>query len=384
VTNGAPGVQASAALSQHPLAAAALGEAAGEVLEDLGTGADLVVVAAGGAHAASLGSIAEAVGNLLAPRQLLVIGAPGTLGAGTAAPDVASVMLWGATGLGAASVSPDVLTDDAAWHGLPAEGTLVVVAAGGAHLPRLVDSLAAQRPGLAVVGGMVDPPGRGGRVGGDGRSDDTIAGVVLPAGVATATSGGAVRPIGEAMVVTDANGPVVAALAGAPAADQLDATVATLGPDDRRALTGGLFLCRVVEERSLEPDAGDVVAHGVRGLVSGTRSLALDTTVEVGTLVRFGCLDPDVVDVELRRALADASVGAPAAGALLFSCVARGGGLLADDAHDVVVAAETLGTTAVGGAFCVGEVGPRGGRSWLSGYTAAALVVHAGAPSALG
>lgn len=384
MTGAAAGIRASAAHSQHPLAAAALGEVAGEVLEGLGTGPDLVVIAAGGAHAASLGSMSEAIADLLDPRQLLVIGAGGTLGAGSAATDTASVMLWAATGTGAEAVPPGVLADDAPWQQLPSEGTLVVVAAGGGHLGRLVDGVAVHRPGLAVVGGMVHPPRGGGRVGVAGRSEDDVAAVVLPAEVASTTSAGAVRPIGEAMVVTDAEGPVVAALAGTPAADRLDAIVAGLGPDDRRSLAGGLFLCRVVEERALDPDAGDVVAHGVRGLVSGTRSLALDAVVEVGTLVRFGCLDPAVADTDLRRALADTSARRPVAGALLFSCEARGGGLFADDAHDAVAAAETLGTGAVGGVFCVGEVGRRGGRSWVSGYTAAALLVHDGAPGALG
>lgn len=377
---------AAAALSLHPVAAAALGEVAGDVLETLDHRPDLAVVIAGGAHAESLGAITEAVQDLLGPRCVLAVGAPGALGAGTAIVDAPSVALWAATDLGGEAVPLDVLLrSDAADH-LPSSGTLLVVGAGGGDaLAMLVSSLAERRSGLAVVGGLVDPTAHPrGRVGADGRTDDPLAAVVLPPGVATATSAGAVRLLGDPVVVTDADGPVVAALAGTPAADRLDEIVTGLAAHERRALQRGIFLCRVVNERGADPGPADVVAHGVRGLVAGTRSLAIDTEVEVGTLVRFGCLDADSADDELRRALRDASGLRPTAGALLFSCVARTGVFFDTDAHDAVVAAETLDTTAVAGAFCVGEIGPRGARSWLSGHTAATLVVHAEGDRALG
>jgi len=385
--SGATG--AAAALSVHPVAAAALGEVAGEVLETLGGPADLAVVVAGGAHAASLGSISDAVGDLLSPGCLLSIGASGTLGAGTAAPSVPSVALWAVTGIEATALpatAPDGTADtDAIVSALPTEGTLVVVGTGGPPLPRLVEAVARQHPGLDVVGGLVDAsPDAPGRVGTDGRTDSTLAGFLLPPGVATAIGAGAVRPVGETLAVTDAEGPVVRTLAGAPAADHLDAVVADLTADARMALRRGVFLCRVVDERGLEPGAADVVAHGVRGLVADTRWLALDAAVEVGTLVRFGYLDPATATSELRHALTLATAGRPSAGAFLFSCVARGAGLLDDDAHDAVLAAETLRSAAVAGTSCTGEVAPTGRRAWLSGFTAAALVVHAEGPDPLG
>lgn len=375
----------AAALSAHPVAAAALGEVTGEVLEQVGTGADLVVVAAGGAHTASLGAIAEAVGELLAPRCLLAVGASGVLGAGSVARTTPAVALWAGADLGAVAVPPGVLTGEQPLDELPAAGTLVVVAAGPAHLARRLEQLAAERPGLAVVGGVVDPSRQpAGRVGLDGRTDDPVAGVVLSPESATAVSASAVRPLGEPMVVTASTGPVVAELAGSTAADRLDEVVGSLAPADRRALRQGLFLCRVVDERRSEPGPGDVVAHRVRGLVAGTRSLAIDAAVPVGTLVRFGALDAATAEGELTRALSEAAVGGAVAGVLLFSCEGRGTGLLASDTHDATVAAEVAGTPAVAGALCSGEVGRRGSRSWLTGFTASALVVHVGEGPALG
>lgn len=376
---------AAAALSLHPVAAAALGEVAGGVLEGVGHRPDLAVVVAGGAHAASLGSIAEAVRSVLAPGCLLALGASGTLGAGVAASTVPSVALWAASNIDVAPLPTALLLGETPSDALPTSGTLLVAASAGSHLPRLIESLAATRPEVIVVGGLVAASGAStGRVGLDGATDDPIAGILLPPDAATAVTAGAVRPLGDPLVVTGASGPVVESLAGSPAADRLDEVVEALDSDDRQSLRRGLFLCRVVDERAAEPGPAEIVAHGVRGLVAGTRAVAVDARLEVGTLVRFGCLDPRTAEAELRRSLVDATTAGPASGALLFSCVARGAGLFPDEAHDAVVAAESLATSAVAGAFCVGEVGPRGRRSWLSGYTAAALVTHASGRRTLG
>jgi len=376
-------VTAAASLSVHPVAAAALGEVAGDVLEQVGPGAGLVVVVAGGAHAASLSSIVDAVANLLRPGALLAIGAPGSFAAGSAAPDGPSLALWGATGVHARSIPAEHLAVGSGSDAtdLPEAGTLVVAATTSPTLARLAEVTARHRPALSLVGGLVGP---GGRVLLGDRDDETVGGVLLAPDEATAFSAGAVRPVGSPLVVTEAEGPVVSALAGAPAADRLDEMAAGLSPGERRRLGDGLFLCRVVDERAMDPGPGDVVAHAVRGLVAGTRALAVDAAVEVGTLVRFGYLDEAAAHAELGRALSVAAGARTTAGALLFSCATRGAGLFTGDDHDATVSAEVLGTAAVAGAFCAGELAPRGTRSWLTGYTASGVVVHAGGPRALG
>lgn len=380
--------RASAATSAHPVAAAALGEVAGEALEALGYGPDLAVLVAAGSHVDSLGSMVEAVGGILAPRVVLAVGSPAALGADDSGRMPPSVALWAATGVDATPViatsypegGPPTLDIDA----LPASGTLVVVATNAASLIRLAEAVAVERPALVVAGGLLAPDGR---VGVMGATDEGIAGVVLPAGTATVATAGAVRPVGDPMVVTEADGPVVASIAGVPAADHLDAVAAALGADDRRLLGRGVYLCEVVDERSVDPGSADVVAHRVRGLVAGTRSLAVDAPIAVGTLVRFGCLDPHTATTEWPRSLrsaADTASGMAATGALVFRCAARDAPVFGDTRRDVEVAAEVLGTPAVAAVTCGGELGPRGKKSWLMGDTAVAVVVHDSGARTLG
>jgi small ligand-binding sensory domain FIST len=58
----------------------------------------------------------------------------------------------------------------------------------------------------------------------------------------------------------------------------------------------------------------------------------------------------------------------------VFTCNGRGIRLFGEPDHDASVVAETLGTTAVAGMFCAGEVGPIGGRSFLHGFTAVTVI----------
>ncbi len=54
----------------------------------------------------------------------------------------------------------------------------------------------------------------------------------------------------------------------------------------------------------------------------------------------------------------------------MFTCNGRGVQLFGEPDHDASVVAESLGTTAVAGMFCAGEIGPVGARSFLHGFTA--------------
>jgi small ligand-binding sensory domain FIST len=58
----------------------------------------------------------------------------------------------------------------------------------------------------------------------------------------------------------------------------------------------------------------------------------------------------------------------------VFTCNGRGIQLFGEPDHDAAIVAESVGTTAVGGMFCAGEVGPVGGRSFLHGFTAVTVI----------
>ena len=84
-------------------------------------------------------------------------------------------------------------------------------------------------------------------------------------------------------------------------------------------------------------------------------------------------------DEDLRLALAEAldRSGGRAAGALLFSCNGRGTRMFPSRTTIHGRSASMLGSSAVGGFFCGGEIGPVGGRSFLHGFTATMVVFPA-------
>ena len=78
-------------------------------------------------------------------------------------------------------------------------------------------------------------------------------------------------------------------------------------------------------------------------------------------------------DTDLRLLLDDRRAG----GALVFTCNGRGSRFFGETDHDARVVAESLGTDAVAGMFCAGEVGPVGPRSFLHGFTASTVLFGA-------
>ena len=64
-----------------------------------------------------------------------------------------------------------------------------------------------------------------------------------------------------------------------------------------------------------------------------------------------------------------------AVGALLFTCNGRGRRFFGSPDHDAAAIGAALGTGAIGGFFCAGEIGPIGGANHLHGYTASAALL---------
>ena len=79
-------------------------------------------------------------------------------------------------------------------------------------------------------------------------------------------------------------------------------------------------------------------------------------------------------DEDLVHALSHSLTGDHAAGALLFTCNGRGSGMFGEPHHDARAVARSLGTQAVAGFFCGGEIGPVGGRAFVHGFTATLAV----------
>lgn len=379
--------RAAASVSAHPLATHATGEVLGGVLEQLGNGPspDLAFLFATAAHTGALEDVVGAVQEVLSPGVLVGCTAVSIAGGSIEVEEEPGLSLL-AVRLPAGDPTPvpvhlDVVpatgADGWAVVGMPVAepGSTLVLCPDPFTFPadRFLDGLAAQAPGVVVVGGLASAaraPG-GNRLVLDGAVHDRGAvGVLLPPGIdVTAVVSQGCRPIGDPFVVTRANGTLIEELASEPALARLLRTIEGLDLRDRNLAARGLHLGRVVEENKEVYERGDFLIRNVLGALREREAVAVGDEVDVGTIVQFQVRDADSADEDLRALLA----GRQAAGALLFTCNGRGTHLFGRPHHDAeVVATVTGGATA--GMFCAGELGPIGGRAWLHGFTASVLL----------
>jgi small ligand-binding sensory domain FIST len=375
----------ASALSLHPDPAEATGEVVGRVLELMAEPPDLALLFCSPHHVDAVADIAGTVRALVRPGVLAGATAVAVVGGEREAEDGPAVALWAARlaarprplRLTAASTPAGVALQGLSVSSL-APGEVVLLLADPFTLPvdAVVEALAALDPPVPVVGGVASAsrvPG-GNRLVLDGDvSDGGGVGVVLPAEVATTVvvSQGC-RPVGGPMIVTGAEGNLLTELAGRPALERLEALVVAADPDERTRLSGGLHLGIAIDEHLATFRQGDFLVRNLVGADREARALAVDQRVAVGTTVQFQVRDADAADHDLRARLA----GAAGDGALLFTCNGRGERLFGVPDHDAAVVAAAVGSDAVAGMFCAGEVGPVGGRSFLHGFTASVVVFH--------
>jgi small ligand-binding sensory domain FIST len=316
----------ASALSQHPIAATAVGEAAGELLEQLnGEGCDLAVCFASTHHVGAFEDIGPALREILEPSVLVggtavaVVGGPHEVEENPAL-TVFAARLAGAT-LTPVTLRVQETPDGTALTGWPSlerpPASLLLFADPftfpvDAFLQRVNRDL----PGLQIIGGLASAagsPGGNRLVLDDHVVDEGAVGVFVDGGieVRTLVSQGC-RPIGRPFVVTRAEQNLIEELGGKPAIE------------------------------------------------------AVGEHVSVGQTVQFHVRDAGAADEDLREMLS----GVDADAALLFTCNGRGRNLFSVPDHDAGMVENLLGPIPLAGAFCAGEIGPVGGRNFLHGFTA--------------
>jgi small ligand-binding sensory domain FIST len=252
----------------------------------------------------------------------------------------------------------------------------------------LLEHLNEALPGAIVVGGNASGGAQAGQtILFQDREihHDGAVGARMPdsVGVRTLVSQGC-RPIGDALVVTQARQNVVFELAGRPTLERLRETVASLAPPDRELVTHGLHVGRAIDEYKTEHGTGDFLVRGVIGADPDTGAVAVGDHLQVGQTLRFHVRDAATADEELRtlleRQVADLS-GRPA-GALLFTCNGRGTRLFPTPDHDARLVSSYLGGVPLAGFFCAGELGPVGGKNFVHGFTASLAIFVGDEPPA--
>lgn len=373
----------AASLSQHPVAADAVGEVLGAIVEQGGVEPDLVVIFASAAHVEFLGEITAAVRTVLRPGALVGASASSVLAGAQEAEEVPALALWAAwtepvrpLRLAAGPVHDDGDGPAVMIEGVPADvpsGATLLVLADPQSFPvgGFLGQLAEVRPDLVVVGGLASASGEAGGnalVLDDQVHRDGAVAVVLPPTAAVVSQG--CRPIGEPMVVTRSDRGYLLELAGKPALERLTDLANELSPGDRALLGGGVQIGVAIDEHRMEFGRGDFLVRSVIGADRERGVLAVGTEVPVGTTVQFHVRDAASADEDLHELLHDVN----GAAALVFTCNGRGERLFGVPDHDAEVVSGQLGTNAVAGMFCAGEIGPVGGRSFLHAFTASVLV----------
>jgi len=368
----------AAALSTHPVTAIAVGEVAGQVLEQVGQHPDLVGLFVTRPHAGALADAAAAVRKILSPTVLLGCAAESVVGPGLEIEAAPAVSLWAGILGPVASVRLSAEMGEqprlAGWpETLPFEPQGLILVGDPYTLPIevLFSELAERHPGLPVLGGMASAahgPG-GNRLALDGQVHTSGAvGALIGPGtkLSTVVSQGC-RPIGRPLTVTKSEGGVVYELAGLPALERL-VEMARSGMSERdiNLINHGLHLGLVIDEHKADFGRGDFLVRNVMGADQSNGAIAVGDAVEVGTTVQFHVRDADAADTDLRELLAPRT----ADGALLFTCNGRGSRLFEEPNHDAGVIGEVLDNPPVAGFFAAGELGPVGGRNFMHGFTA--------------
>ena len=183
------------------------------------------------------------------------------------------------------------------------------------------------------------------------------------------------KPIGDPMIVVDAEKNAIFRLDRGRALDVLEELHADLGPDDRALFRHALFLGVQMREKKGVYERGDFLVRNLVGVDPERRAIAVDARVDRGhPVVQFHLRDAKTSAEDLKARLA-AHEG-DAEGALVFSCLGRGRGLYGVPDHDAdrirarFFAERPKPAVPLGGFFCNGEIGPVGGRAYLHGYTA--------------
>jgi small ligand-binding sensory domain FIST len=353
-----------------------------------GAEADLALVFASGAHLADPEAMLAAVQDELAPAALVGCGAGGVLGGRRELEGGTGVAVWAAALQGgeARAFHATVRREDdvGVLHGMPEIGSdaAVILLSDPYSFPTdaVLDGIAEVAPGVPVLGGLSSarsPLGDAAlfadaRVVEEGAVGVCLNGVEL---LPCVSQGAA--PLGREMTVTAAEDNVIYELAGRPAVEAIEQTVAELQLEERALVATGLLIGIVIDGGKPEYEQGDFLVRGVTGADPESGAITVGAVVTPGEVVRLHARDARSADADLRRELrlrATAIGGQRPAGALLFSCNGRGHGMFGTRDHDASMVQNELGGVPAAGFFAAGEIGPVGGRSFLHGFTATLAV----------
>jgi small ligand-binding sensory domain FIST len=339
------------------------------------------VVFASAPNLAHVGEGLAFVRERLRPVALVGCAAQGVLGEGREV-ELGGVAVW-AVSLGGGVVEPFELAAVAAGEGSLAvtgvpdldrcDALIALVDPFSFPVEPLLAQLAADHPGLPVVGGLASARGeRGTLIGSHGMTNAGAVGLAFSGVRMSACVSQGARPVGPEMAITSAEDNVIYELAGKPAIEKLREAVSGLDEGEQALAVEGLMLGLVVDPNKPEYRRGDFLVRGILAADVDTGAITVGERVRVGQTVqiqvRDGASAGEDLEAAVERGLEE--LGGPAAGALLFTCNGRGSHMFDVPDHDAALLDQLAGRAPAAGFFCAGEIGPVGDRNFVHGFTA--------------
>lgn len=374
----------ASAISEHPVAPQAVGEAAGQIIDQLdGWPVDLLFAFVSPHFAGVTEELAGVLRAVLSPTALVGATHSAVVGVGHEVEDSPALSVWAASfdDVEVETVALDVVpsdggsalvgwTEDAAALAEDRDATLLLLGDPFSFpIDGVLGVLGHTHPDLPVIGGMASAargPGGNRLLVGDRVIDRGAVGVIVRgAAIETVVSQGC-QPAGRPFTVTEVDGNHIVTLGGQPAMERLRELAADLDDAGREQLATGLHIGTVVDEHLMDFGPGDFLVRNVVGARPDDGAIAVAAEPELGQTVQFHVRDAAAADADLRRSL----TGHEADAALLFTCTGRGRHLFGVPDHDAVAIADALGRVPLAGAFCAGEIGPVAGSNHVHGFTA--------------
>ena len=357
------------ALSEHPAAIEAVGEAVSQISEQLESQPSLAVVFASVSYHEQMSEVVAAISNFLKPGCLLATLCQTVIAGSREITDSPALAIWAttqgqATGVRLADSSQPQLPDEVS----EAETLLLLADPFSFPVDNLLSELADSQPGLPVIGGMTStgahPDARQLWLNGDCHADGAIGALLSgfePGGVSTRASQGC-QPIGQPFTITHAEQNTIFELGGQPALERLKELITNASPQERQLMRHGIQLGIAVNEA----DTCDFLVRGIAGLDQEQGAIGMAGHIDIGDTVQFHVRDAQTAQAELRQQLGSLE---PAA-ALLFACNGRGAHMFGQADREATLISELLGNIALAGMACSGEIGPVGNQNYLLGFTA--------------
>jgi small ligand-binding sensory domain FIST len=366
------------AFSQHSDCALAIGEIIGEMLERIGEAPDVAVVFLPEKFRTDASNIINTIQKLLKPKSLIGTITDSIISGSREIENGQAMCLWTGNCLGKiTSVRSEAL--NSAVGGLilddlpDTDAHTLILLADPLSFP-ITEALQlweASNPDLQVIGGLSSGAPAIGRsyliVDNDIHTNGAVGLLVSGLTKVKPIVSQGCRPIGDPFTVTSSKANIIETLGNQSALTRLQDVFNSLSEAEKNLVNTGLHVGRVINENQLDFGRGDFLIRAVLGADQRTGHLAIGDEIEVGEIIQFHVRDAQTAThdlVELINPIEQSD------GALVFSCNGRGIDLFGESDHDSLLVADLVKSEASAGMFCVGEIGPIGGRSFLHGFTA--------------